>query len=158
MGEQNHIAEHKKVFLKNIMKWFDLWAIFFFLFFSWFFLYSFNFLPESDAETPEKIAATEARDTDLIENGIHVNSGLIVDDGYELVLQHCGGCHSHKLVTQNSANADGWTETIRWMQKTQNLWKLGANEAPIVAYLAKNYGVKKKSRRAALKDIDWYEL
>ena len=158
MAEKNHIPEHKEVFLKGIMKWFDLWALVFFLLFSWFFLYSFNFLPKSEVETPEKTAETESTDADLIEKGIHVNSGLIVDDGYELVLQHCGGCHSHKLVTQNRADADGWTETIHWMQETQKLWDLGPNEAPIVAYLAKNYGVKKKSRRAALKDIEWYEL
>jgi hypothetical protein len=83
---------------------------------------------------------------------------LIVDKGYQLVLNNCGACHRYKLVTQNSASAEGWTETIRWMQATQKLWDLGENEALIVAYLAKNYGVKKASRRLPLDKVEWYEL
>ena len=97
-------------------------------------------------------------DKNMIENGIHVNSGLVVDDGYELVLRSCGSCHSYKLVTQNNADAAGWTETIRWMQETQKLWDLGANEPKIVAYLAKNYGPKKKFRRKNLGNVEWFEL
>ncbi len=134
----------------------------FILFFFFFFLYAFNFLPsfskKGDSEATTEVIVAEKEDPDRIENGIHVGSGLIVAEGYELVLRNCGGCHSHKLVTQNSADAKGWTESIRWMQQTQKLWDLGGNEAPIVAYLAKYYGLKQKSRRAPLKNIDWYVL
>ena len=95
---------------------------------------------------------------DLIENGIHVSSGLIVDEGYELVLNICGSCHSFKLVTQNKGNAEDWRAAIQWMQETQKLWDLGSTEGPIVNYLAKNYGPVESSRRANLKNIEWYEL
>jgi hypothetical protein len=95
---------------------------------------------------------------DKIENGIHVMSGLVVDDGYELVVRHCGNCHSYKLVTQNRSDADGWHAIIDWMQETQNLWDLKQDETPLVNYLAKNYGPKKMGRRANLKNVVWYEL
>ena len=39
-----------------------------------------------------------------IVNGIHVESGLIVDANWELVRATCTGCHSAKLVTQNRAD------------------------------------------------------
>ncbi len=93
-----------------------------------------------------------------IEDGIHLKSGLIADEGYKLVFQTCGGCHSLKLVSQNRATKEGWIETIRWMQETQKLWDLGANEEIIVQYLAKNYGIKKKGRRANLSNVEWYAL
>lgn len=93
-----------------------------------------------------------------IENGIHVESGLIVDEHWELVQATCTACHSAKLVTQNHADREGWTKMIRWMQKTQNLWELGDNEALILDYLAKNYPPQKKGRRARLTNIEWYDL
>jgi hypothetical protein len=93
-----------------------------------------------------------------IENGIHVESGLIVDTNWELVQATCTACHSAKLVTQNRADSAGWTRMIQWMQETQNLWDLGDNEALIVAYLAKNYPPRKKGRRARLTNIEWYDL
>ncbi|MCH2021676.1 MAG: hypothetical protein MK207_04275 [Saprospiraceae bacterium] len=162
MNDNNRVSKQQEEFVSKMMKTFDIWAIFFMLFFFFFFLYAFNFLPsfstKGDNTASMELLVEENEDPNRIENGIHVRSGLIVGDGYELVLRHCGGCHSHKLVTQNSADAKGWTETIRWMQETQKLWDLGGNEAPIVAYLAKYYGLKQKNRRAPLKNIDWYEL
>ena len=161
MSDQKPVSKHQEEFLQYIMKRFDVWATLFALFFIFFFLYAFNFLPALDnKEIPvPAIAQTKAEDDpDRIENGIHLRTGLIVDEHYELVINNCGSCHSHKLVTQNHATAAGWTENIRWMQKTQKLWDLGADEAKIVAYLAKNYGVKEHSRRANLKDVVWYEL
>ena len=93
-----------------------------------------------------------------IENGIHVQSGLIAEEGYETVLGTCGSCHSMKLVTQNRASEEGWKDIIVWMQETQNLWDLGENEAIIVGYLGKHYGPKKQGRRLPLENISWYEL
>ena len=55
-------------------------------------------------------------------------------------------------------SAEGWNTTIKWMQETQNLWDLGANQEVIVNYLVKNYPVTHKGRRGRLEDIDWYEL
>ncbi len=94
----------------------------------------------------------------LIENGIDIARGLIVDDHYELVSTTCSACHSIALVTQNSATREGWKEVIVWMQQTQKLWDLGESEALILDYLEKNYSPKEQGRRAPLKNIDWYEL
>ena len=112
--------------------------------------------PQAEGEFTQLTVEVDAED--LIENGIHVSSGLIVDEGYELVLNTCSGCHSLKLVTQNKGNKADWKEVIVWMQETQKLWDLGPTEGPIIAYLAKNYGQSKKGRRMNLENIEWYEL
>ncbi len=97
-------------------------------------------------------------DPDRIEDGIHVRTGLIEADGLAEVVTHCTSCHSAQLVTQNRMDKEGWIATIRWMQETQNLWDLGANEAIIVDYLVTNYPPVKKGRRQALQDVEWYVL
>ena len=102
--------------------------------------------------TPEITSEPEILD------GIHVETGFIVDQGYELVIANCTGCHSSKLVTQNRATEEGWKSMIEWMQATQNLWDLGANEEKIIAYLAKNYAPEALGRRKPLTGIEWYEL
>ena len=48
-------------------------------------------------------------------------TGLIVAPGWEQVRAHCGGCHSHKLVTSQRADRQTWLDIIRWMQETQNV-------------------------------------
>ena len=98
-------------------------------------------------------------DPDLIENGIHVRTGLIEAEGLMSVVNNCTNCHSAKLVIQNRMNKDRWISTIRWMQRTQNLWDLGDQEEVIVDYLVNNYPPPKKGRRQALnRQIDWYKL
>ena len=105
-----------------------------------------------DIETP-------VEDRDRIENGIHLRTGLIDAEGLFIVVNNCTNCHSAKLVTQNRMTAERWDATIKWMQETQNLWDLGENQEVIVNYLVTNYPPKKSSgRRAALTEIDWYEL
>ena len=97
-----------------------------------------------------------------IENGIHVQTGLLDGEGLNLVIAHCTACHSAQLVTQNRADREGWKKMIVWMQETQNLWDLGTQEEAILDYLAKNYAPetvgRRNFRRAPLKDIEWYEL
>ena len=93
-----------------------------------------------------------------VQDGIHLASGLVAEEGYELVALTCSGCHSTKLVTQNRATREGWKELIVWMQETQKLWDLGENEPPILDYLAKHYGPENKGRRENLENIEWYEL
>ena len=97
-------------------------------------------------------------DINLIKDGIHVSTGLIANEGVMLVVQNCTSCHSSKMITQNRATKEGWRSMIKWMQQTQNLWDLGANEEKIIDYLAANYPPQKKGRRAILKNIEWYEL
>ncbi|MEM6522275.1 MAG: cytochrome C [Bacteroidota bacterium] len=110
------------------------------------FIYVLNFSPPPKSEVVE-LAREEAVVTDFI-----------IDEGYELVVQNCTGCHSSKLVTQNRATSEGWRNTIKWMQETQNLGDLGGREDEIVAYLAKNYAPAKQGRRKNLEGIKWYVL
>ena len=78
-------------------------------------------------------------------------TGLIVDDGWELVRAHCGGCHSHKIVTGQKADRQTWLDIIRWMQATQNLWEFDpVTEAGILDYLASNYPPQPNRRRAPI--------
>ena len=84
---------------------------------------------------------------------------MIVAEGLDLVTAHCTGCHSSKLITQFHTDRKGWLEKIRWMQKNQRLWDLGEAEPKVLDYLEKNYSeIAKPSRRAALKNIEWYQL
>lgn len=86
-------------------------------------------------------------------------TGLVVSENLDLVIAHCTGCHSSKLITQFHTDRNGWLEKIRWMQQKQKLWDLGEAEPKILDYLAKNYPpTEKVNRRAALKNIDWYKL
>lgn len=78
-------------------------------------------------------------------------TGLIRTPGWELVRAHCGGCHSHALVTQQRADRRTWLDMIRWMQATQNLWQFPAEtEAQILDYLADNYPPQPNRRRAPI--------
>jgi hypothetical protein len=97
-------------------------------------------------------------DPSEIENGIHMPTGLIVDDGVDIIIRTCGACHSLDLVTQNRADKKGWKDILVWMQETQGLWDLGPMEETILTYLAKNYAPKDTGRRRNLEDIVWYEL
>lgn len=87
------------------------------------------------------VAAQELDDT----------TGLIIDDGWQLVRIHCGGCHSHALVTGQRADRQTWLDIIRWMQATQNLWQFdAATENGILNYLAANYPPQPNRRRAPI--------
>lgn len=93
-------------------------------------------------------------------DGIHVPTGLIADQNFELVVNNCTGCHAPQLIIQNRQTADGWKSIIEWMQEKQNLWDLGKDESKIIDYLAKNYAPKNEGRRRNLniKTNDWYVL
>jgi hypothetical protein len=115
----------------------------------------------SEGDTPNSevtSVAKEEDDWDKIENGIHLRTGLKDAEGLMTVVNNCTNCHSAQLVIQNKMNEERWIETIRWMQKTQNLWDLGPNEKVIVNYLVTNYPPQTKGRRAALTNVEWYPL
>jgi hypothetical protein len=112
----------------------------------------------SHKSSDPKIGLTEDMDFDKIENGVHVRTGLIDAPGRLETMANCTNCHSPKLIIQNRMDKEHWAATIRWMQETQNLWDLGANEEIIINYLVTNYPPKKKGRRANLEEIEWYEL
>ena len=85
---------------------------------------------------------------------IDPDSGLIVDEHWQLVKAHCSACHSPKLVTQNRGNRQNWLEMIRWMQETQGLRQFDAvTETAILDYLEKNYAPAAASRRAPLNSL-----
>lgn len=104
-----------------------------------------------------KPQSLEVSDGDIID-GIHVQTGLIDDEGMMAVINNCTSCHSSKLVIQNRMDKDRWNATINWMQETQNLWELGGNREIIVNYLVKNYPPVEKGRRENIANIEWYEL
>ena len=95
-----------------------------------------------------------------IADGIHLPSGLIVAEGWEIVRRNCTACHSGQLVAQNRATKEGWEKMIRWMQSTQGLWDLGEAEPIILDYLATHYAPEETGRRAAIdiEAIEWYIL
>lgn len=87
----------------------------------------------------------------LLAVDIDESSGLIKSTGWEQVRAHCGGCHSHALVTSQRADRQTWLDIIRWMQATQNLWQFPREtEAQILDYLAKNYPPQENRRRAPI--------
>jgi hypothetical protein len=82
---------------------------------------------------------------------VDANTGLIIAPGWENVRAHCGGCHSHALVTQQRADRQTWLGMIRWMQDSQNLWQFQAEtETQILDYLAENYPPQPNRRRAPI--------
>ena len=102
----------------------------------------------------------EEEDWDKVENGIHLATGLIYADNFDIVRANCTACHSGKLVAQNRATRAGWQQMIRWMQQTQGLWDLGANEPKILDYLEKYYAPQEVGRRQQIDiaAIEWYIL
>lgn len=96
-----------------------------------------------------------------IVDGIHLETGLKVDENWELVQTNCTRCHNATIITNSQFTRDGWKDLIVWMQKTQGLWKLGENEDKILDYLSKNYAPgESKGRRVPLeiKEEEWYVL
>ena len=78
-------------------------------------------------------------------------TGLKMVGDWEIVRNNCIACHSPMLITQNSGSRETWKDVIRWMQKTQNLWKFDpTTENKILNYLSINYGQKVGNRRPPL--------
>jgi cytochrome c5 len=78
-------------------------------------------------------------------------TGLVIARGWELVSGHCGACHSYRLITTQRGDAQFWRSTIRWMQRTQNLWQIPPEqETVLVSYLAENYNETDWGRRPPL--------
>lgn len=78
-------------------------------------------------------------------------TGLIVGEGWEIARAHCGACHSYRLITSQGGDKAFWVGTIRWMQATQNLWAIPAEqEAALIRYLATFYPSEEGGRRPPL--------
>lgn len=73
------------------------------------------------------------------------------DPAKPLVVGHCSACHSLDLVTAQRGNKAFWLKTIRWMQATQNLWEIPAQqETAIIDYLAEHLAEGEFARRPNL--------
>ena len=85
------------------------------------------------------------------EPGIDPLTGLKMTGDWQLVRNNCVGCHSAKLITQQSGSESRWLALIRWMQATQNLWQFEPEvEKKITGYLAANYPPQEDRRRAPI--------
>lgn len=107
-----------------------------------------------------KLKRARLDDWNLVENEIHIKTGLKDDKDLKLIIGSCTSCHSAKIITQNRATREGWKKMIRWMQATQGLPDLGTSESAILGYLAKHYAPIEIGRRPNLdvKAIEWYVL
>ncbi|MSN96063.1 cytochrome C [Campylobacter sp. FMV-PI01] len=84
----------------------------------------------------------------IFANEIDLESGLKIDDGWDIVAANCIACHSANLITNQKATKQGWLDIIRWMQRSEGLWELDPEmENTIISYLAKNYGNKFETRK-----------
>lgn len=82
---------------------------------------------------------------------IDPESGLKIAPHWEQVRAHCGACHSYQLVTTQRGDRAYWLKTIRWMQRTQNLWPLPPTvEEPLLDYLSEHYNETEWGRRPGL--------
>ena len=82
---------------------------------------------------------------------IDASTGLAMGPDWELARAHCGACHSYRLVTANRGDRDYWLNTLRWMQRTQNLWPIPPEqEGKLLDYLAANYSESEWGRRPPL--------
>lgn len=122
--------------------------------------YSKEELSERLKQREYAIAREKLNDPDLIEAGIHVQTGLIYDKNLHYIKKHCISCHSPKLIAQNKSTRSGWKQMIVWMQETQGLHDLAEDEVFVLDYLAEHYAPKKLGRRANLdiESIEWYVL
>lgn len=116
--------------------------------------------PESTAQNNTNETNNKVEDLDEVVDGIHLQTGLVYAEGFDIVRGMCTACHSAKLVTQNRATREGWEQMIDWMQETQGLWDLGKAEPVILDYLAKHYAPTEVGRRANLDvtEVEWYIL
>lgn len=99
------------------------------------------------------LLASAAAGADDTAREIDAATGLVVAPGWLHARAHCGGCHSHALVTAQRGDRDTWLGIIRWMQETQNFWQLAPEvEMELLDYLASAYKPVPVRRRAPLAD------
>lgn len=80
-----------------------------------------------------------------------VQADLKPGEGRELVQGHCSACHAVSLVTSQRGDRAYWLDLIRWMQQTQNLWEIPAqDEKRILDYLSRHYAESEWGRRPNL--------
>ncbi len=81
--------------------------------------------PAAKAVEPPAAPATAVNPADLDPPEV---MGLAAGAGRTVVITHCTPCHSTALVTQNRMSRARWDATITWMQETQSLWPIPAEQ------------------------------
>ena len=67
--------------------------------------------------------------------------GLPRTEGYETVYAYCGACHSLRIVMQQHATPERWSEILIWMSEKQGMPELPSEDAAIVLdYLSEHFG------------------
>jgi hypothetical protein len=104
--------------------------------------------------TPGSPGAEEGGSVDEVEAkewALDEVTGMKMAPGWEIVRNNCITCHSAQGFLRQKGTLTTWTEIIRWMQQTQNLWVFDeATEETILTYLAENYGPSGEYRRAPI--------
>jgi hypothetical protein len=77
-------------------------------------------------------------------------TGLIIADNYELVVENCTTCHSAQNIIQQRGSRLTWLGVIRWMQETQGLQEFDSDtETKMLDYLETNYAPETTIERRA---------
>ena len=78
-------------------------------------------------------------------------TGLIIDDGWELVRTACVSCHSPQQFLRQRGTRSTWVEIVHWMEQKGGLGQLPVElETKIVDYLVKHHGPTGSYRRAPI--------
>ncbi|MCH2373136.1 MAG: hypothetical protein MK538_03070 [Planctomycetes bacterium] len=78
-------------------------------------------------------------------------TGLIIDDGWEVVRNSCVACHSAKQFLRQRGTRQTWYEIVRWMEEKEGLGMLPADqESKILDYLTRHHGPVGVYRRAPI--------
>ncbi len=76
---------------------------------------------------------------------IDEETGLIIDNGIELIKENCIICHPPRFMLINGGDKKFWSAKVKLMQKGFGLWELDKNtKERIINYLSKNYPKKGK--------------
>lgn len=69
--------------------------------------------------------------------------GLPRTEGYELVYNYCGACHSLRIVMGQRASAERWAELLTWMVEKQGMPEPPEGEkAVLIDYLSRYFGAE----------------
>ena len=159
----NPIPTEKEVIrsFSRQMRWMNIAIVLFLATAVWFFSGGPDWLfPKENVATAQVATSEEDEETETYAYPYETDeeTGLLLDQGVSLVKGSCLSCHSACIILNTRASREDWLSLIDWMQETQGLWDLGENEAPIVDYLSKHYGVSGNTGGPFVKVEEWYEI
>ncbi len=79
------------------------------------------------------------------DNKIDPTTNLVVDKGFNTVVENCLTCHPSDLIINKQRSRKEWAKLIKWMQTNVGLWEFEPQtEKTILDYLEKYYSHSKK--------------